>query len=86
MSRYLSNYPPGVTDADFDDPDMTEFEHEMDGECSMCLNSEVALNDDGVCDECFEPEEIEEEDDEDDGDRAYDAWKDQQLEDKIEKT
>lgn len=72
----MSNYPDGLANDprapwNQKDPEMTEFEETSVGECEKC-SKQGPLEDNWLCEGCFEPEEIE--DDGGDEGRAYDHW------------
>jgi hypothetical protein len=80
----MSNYPMGSENDpnapwNQKDPVMTEWEQETKEKlnCERCDEFKF-LDENNICEDCFEPEQVEE-DDECDGDRKYDEWKDNQL-------
>lgn len=61
----IDNYPPGAANdprAPWNQqPKLTQWKHDCDDFCDECDSVEPKpLNDDGVCESCFEAEEIEE--------------------------
>ena len=62
----MSNYPPGVTSKDFDDPEMSEWVaddcEDQPDHCIDCGDVNV-LDEEGVCQNCFEPKPIEKDED-----------------------
>ncbi len=80
----MSNYPMGSENDpnapwNKKEPNMTEWE-QGPIEKEPCDRCDVFsfLNEDNICESCFEPQEVEESD-ECDGDRKYDEWKDRQV-------
>lgn len=79
-----NNYPDGAVNdptAPYNqkEPKMSEFEETSIGECEKC-SKQGPLDDDWVCESCFEPEELYE----DDGSDQNEYYKDEELKNIVE--